>query len=76
MGTGTDAARAAGGGAHADAIDNMKDQLLIVLLNRLKNETGEVLVPVAELDGTGDFVVSFQVLVDGSQLRFVVGRKQ
>lgn len=74
MGTGTDGARAAGGKEHADAIDNMKDQLIIVLLNRLKNANNEVIVPVEEIDGTGDFVVSFQV-VDRA-FRFVVERKQ
>ena len=74
MGTGTDAARAAGGEDHAQAIDNMKDQLIIVLLNRLKGDGNTVVIPVEEIDGTGKFIVSFQI-VDRA-FRFVVGHKQ
>lgn len=52
MGTGIEAARA-DSPEHAAAIDDMKDQLLIVLFNRLG---GSVDIPVAEVDGTGRFV--------------------
>lgn len=72
MGTGTDAARAAGAGEHADVIDNLKDQLLIVLLRRLGSE---VSIPVAEIDGTGEFVGSFSV-DENKVFHFKVERKQ
>lgn len=71
MGTGTDAARAAGAGIHADVIDNFKDQLLIVLLLRLG---GNVSIPVQEVDDTGGYVASFNVK-DGA-FNFEVSRKQ
>lgn len=71
MGTGTDAARAAGAGIHADVIDNFKDQLLIVLLNRLG---GKVSIPVAEVDATGRYVASFNV--ESGAFDFIVTEKQ
>jgi len=70
MGKATDAARAAGAGIHADVIDAFKEQLLIVFLNRLG---GAVSVPVSEVDGTGGYTMSFNV-VDGD-FNFKVGRK-
>lgn len=75
MGKGTDAARALGGSAaHAQLIDDMKDQLLIVLLNRLG---GTVDIPVSEVDGTGSFVASFQIVDSGqsAKFHFVVSKK-
>ena len=69
MGTGIDAARPHAP-AHAAALDNFKDQLLIVLLKRLG---GTVSIPVAECDDTGGDVASFNV-VDGV-FNFKVGRK-
>jgi len=64
MGKGIDLARAAGGAdLHADVLDDFKDQLLIVLLKRLKNKYGDDLVfPVAEVDDTGQDMVAFQIL--------------
>jgi hypothetical protein len=50
MGKATDAARAAGATVHADLIDNLKEQLLIVFLKRLG---GRVSIPVEEVDDTG-----------------------
>lgn len=58
MGKGTDAARAAGGGLHADVIDDFKDQLLIALLRRLGMK---VSIPVKEVDETGRFVCLMNV---------------
>ena len=72
MGTGTDGARALGSDIHADVLDDFKDQLLIVLLNRLA-VNGRVSVPVAEVDATGRFIVSFSV-VDG-EFRFELEEK-
>lgn len=70
MGKGTDAARAAGATIHADVIDALKEQLLIVFLNRLG---GQASVPVAEVDATGNYTMSFNV-VDGV-FNFQIGRK-
>lgn len=70
MGTGTDAARAAGAGLHADVIDNFKDQLLIVLLKRLG---GKVSIPVSEVDDTGMDIVSMSV--ENRTFNFEVGKK-
>jgi hypothetical protein len=60
MGKGTNAARLAGAGLHADVIDDFKDQLLIVLLKRLA-EDGKVTIAVSEMDDTGQDLVSFCV---------------
>ncbi len=71
MGTGTDAARAAGAGVHADVIDNFKDQLLIVLLRRLGST---VTIPVQEVDDTGRYVCSLSVT--NGAFNFEVTEKQ
>lgn len=60
MGKGIDLAREAGAGIHADVLDDFKDQLLIVLLNRLAKD-GKVSIPVQEVDDTGQFLVAFSV---------------
>jgi hypothetical protein len=76
MGRGTDLARLAGNREHAQLIDDMKDQLLIVLLNRLG---GTVDVPVAELDATGGYLASFALKGrpgPTATFHFVVSRKQ
>ena len=71
MGKGTDAARAAGAGLHADVIDDFKDQLLIALLRRLGSK---VSIPVKEVDETGRFVCSFNV--EGGAFNFTLAEKQ
>lgn len=53
MGKGTDLSREEAP-EHAQLIDDLKDQLLIVLLNRLG---GNADIPVSEIDNTGQFVV-------------------
>jgi len=50
---------------------NFKDQLLIVLVNRLG---GEISIPVAEIDATGPFTLSFNI--DNGAFNFTVGKKQ
>lgn len=73
MGKGIELARAAGGGIHADLIDDLKDQLLIVLLKRLAVD-GKVSIPVEEIDDTGGDVLSFSI--DESRVfNFVLGKK-
>ena len=55
MGKGIDLAREHAP-EHAAILDDLKDQLLIVLLKRLG---GNVILPVAEVDDTGGNVVEF-----------------
>ncbi len=74
MGSGIEAARAAAP-EHAAAIDNMKDQLLLVLIKRLG---GDVTIPVSEIDDTGGLLLSMQLEQFRQQpsFRFVLEKKQ
>ena len=58
---------------HAALLDDFKDQLLVVLLKRLARD-GVVVIPVAEVDDTGQDLVSFQVV--SREFRFTIGKKQ
>lgn len=58
MGKGTDIARA-DSPEHAQLIDDLKEQLLIVFLKRLG---GEISVPVKEIDDTGGYLFSFNII--------------
>ena len=69
MGQGIDLARALAP-EHARAIDNMKDQLLLVLIARLG---GKVSIPVEEIDGTGGKVLS--MFLEGRTFNFELGHK-
>lgn len=60
MGKGTDAARDLSP-VHAKLIDDLKDQLLIVFLKRLG---GNVSIPVAEIDNTGQDLFAFRIDAD------------
>lgn len=71
MGKGIDMARAAGAGIHADVLDDLKDQLLIVLIRRLG---GDVQIPVSEIDDTGGCVLSFSIT--DRKFNFKLGSKQ
>lgn len=57
MGKGIDLAREFAP-EHAAAIDNMKDQLLLVLIGRLG---GTVDIPVSEVDGTGGHLLMMSI---------------
>jgi hypothetical protein len=57
MGKGTDLARASAP-EHAQVIDDLKDQLLIVFLRRLGSK---VSIPLAEVDDTGQLMFAFRV---------------
>lgn len=70
MGSGIDAVRDLSP-AHAEAMENMRDQLVIVLLQRLG---GEVSVPVEEIDATGNVVVMLKL--EGTTFKFSVKAKQ
>lgn len=69
MGQGIDLARKLAP-EHAQAIDNMKDQLLLVLIARLG---GKVSIPVEEIDGTGGKVLS--MALEGRTFHFELGHK-
>lgn len=71
MGKGVDLARQAGATIHADVLDDLKDQLLIVFLKRLG---GTLDIPVTEVDDTGGYTLSFNV--DRGVFHFTLGRKQ
>ena len=70
MGQGIDMARA-DAPEHAQVMDNFRDQLLIALLLRAGPA---VSIPVAEVDGTGAYIVLMSVC-DGN-FNFEVRRKQ
>lgn len=69
MGKGIDLAR---GDAplHTAALDDLKDQLLIVFMKRLG---GAVSIPVSEIDDTADDLLSFNF--DDGAFNFSVRRK-
>ena len=73
MGTGTNAARAAGATLHADVIDNLKDQLLLVLIDRLG---GDIKIPVAEVDDTGGKLLNMSIDPVKREFHFTLGHKQ
>lgn len=57
---------------HQQAIEAMKSQLLIVLINRLG---GSVDIPVAEVDGTGKFVLAMKMDQASRSFHFEVQAK-
>ena len=61
MGKGIEAARSAGAGLHADVLDDLKDQLLVVFLKRLKLLGQSLEFPCSEVDDTGNDFVSFSI---------------
>lgn len=61
MGKGIDLARTAGSGLHADVLDDLKDQLLVVFLKRLQALKQPLDFPAAEIDDTGRDLLSFSV---------------
>lgn len=75
MGKGIENARLAGAGIHADVLDDLKDQLLVVFLKRLKKYGHTLDFPVSEIDDTGKDVVSFRVDPVTRDFHFELGRK-
>jgi hypothetical protein len=70
MGSGIDMARP-DAPLHTALLDNFKDQLFIVMLNRLG---GQVSIPVEAVDDTGGFVVVMSV--NDRVFNFRVEKKQ
>lgn len=58
---------------HAAVLDDLKDQLLIVLLKRVADAEGRVRMSVAEVDNSGRYFVAFTI-VDG-RFDFLVTKK-
>lgn len=58
---------------HAALIDNLKDQLLIVFLKRLRELGDDLRFPVAEVDNTGLDLLAFRI--EGSDFVFQLSRK-
>jgi hypothetical protein len=75
MGKGIDLARAAGAGIHADVLDDLKDQLIVVFLKRLKAYGHSLDFPLAEIDDTGKDVVSFSIDPVTREFHFELGKK-
>lgn len=71
MGTGIDAALGDNPEMRA-AMENLRDQLLLVLLRRLG---GEVNVPVAEIDRTGQYTMEMQLDSTHGIFTFTVRKK-
>lgn len=72
-------ARAAGAGLHADVIEDFRDQLLIVLIKRLADKDGRLVVLVAETDDTGGDLLAFSVQGVGGpapEFHFQLEKKQ
>ncbi len=75
MGKGIDTARAAGAGIHADVLDDLKDQLLIVFLKQLKALGHSLYFPVTEIDDTGRDLLSFSVDPGTRNFHFELSKK-
>ncbi len=71
MGKGTDAARDFGP-EHAALIDDLKDQLLIVFLKQLG---GTAVIPVAEVDDTGQDLFAFRIDQSTRSFHFEIRKK-
>ncbi len=62
MGLGRDLAKLLDPDApHHEVLENFRDQLIIALLKKLADKNGNYDISVADVDATGDTVVSFAV---------------
>jgi hypothetical protein len=73
MGKGIDLARPFAP-EHAAALDDFKDQLLLVLLRRLGALDKTLSIPVEEIDDTGGLVCNMSIV--DRVFNFSLGRKQ
>lgn len=82
MGSGIDLARA-DAPEHAALLDDMKDQLILVLIRRLCASDAEgiragrqrLTIPVGEVDDTGGLLLAFSVDVEQREFNFELRRK-
>lgn len=60
-------------------VDRMKEQLLIVFMRRIMRtrgrDTGELLVPVREVDETGGYIFTLEVDENSQRFKFVLNKK-
>jgi hypothetical protein len=72
---GTDLARLAGAGVHADIIDGFKEQMLLVLVLQMG---GKAVLPVADIDATGGYIMNMQLVrgPEGDAFHFTVEKVQ
>lgn len=75
MGKGIQLAREAGADIHAEVLDDLKDQLLIVFLKQLKALGHPLTFPLTEVDDTGHDQVSFSVDPMTQAFTFVLSKK-
>lgn len=71
MGTGIDAALGDNPELRA-TMENLRDQLLLVLLRRLG---GKARIPVSEIDQTGQYIMEMQLDPEGRSLTFTLRKK-
>jgi hypothetical protein len=62
-------------GLHGEVMEELKEQLLIVFLKRLVDKNGELSVPIAEIDDTGQNTLAFSVNPDTRTFHFTLGKK-
>lgn len=74
MGKGIDLGRAEAPELAA-VLDDFKDQLMIAMAKRLADSNGELVIPVKEIDGTGDTVLEFRIDQKLQKFIFQVRRK-
>ena len=74
MGKGIDMARA-DAPEYAAMLDDLKDQLLIVLIKRLAVD-GKLDLPVAEIDSTGGDLLAFSIDPETRVFHFELRKKQ
>lgn len=76
---GTELARQAEGGVnpHADLMEAMRDDLLLVLMNRLCSQAGttSIDIPVSEIDDAGRFLLALSVDFDKRIFHFELQEK-
>lgn len=75
MGSGIDLGNPSLNREQRKILEDLRDQLLIVFLNRLKDKDGKVRIPVKEIDGTGAYMVDMQLAGDRQSFEFFVSKK-
>jgi hypothetical protein len=60
---------------HTAVLDDLKDQLVIVLIKRLADANGNLVIPVSEIDDTGSDMLAFRVDPDTYDFHFQTRKK-
>ncbi len=64
MGKGRDLAGSTGNPKMDELLDDLKDQLIIVLMKRLMDDKNQVRFHVSEIDDTGGQILAMEILED------------